>query len=122
MRRYTLIAAGLLALACSDPCRTAQPVINEYLGARISHPETYKPIRVELVGEGRVDRDFYHADLEEPTGDSVDVLVFRQAFRHLNRYGDPTESVWCLYMTEDMNAVLCASHGEEPMEGVKWKR
>ena len=122
MRRYTLIAAGLLAFACSDPCRTAQPVINEYLGARISHPETYKPIRVELVGEGRVDRDFYHADLEEPTGDSVDVLVFRQAFRHLNRYGDPTESVWCLYMTEDMNAVLCASHGEEPMEGVKWKR
>lgn len=114
--------AALFAVGCSNPCRTAQPVIDEYLGARISSPETYKPMRVEFVGEGRVDRDFYHADLEGPTGDSVDVMVFRQAFRHLNRYGDPAESAWYLYMTEDLNAVLCASVGDEPREGIRWTR
>lgn len=122
MRQYVLLVAALCALGCSNPCKTAQPVIDEYLGARISSPETYKPLRVELVGKGRVDRDFYHADLDGPTGDSVDVMVFRQVFRHLNRSGDPTESVWCLYMTEDLNAVLCANFGEEPMEGIRWRR
>jgi hypothetical protein len=122
MKLYLLAVAGLLALACTNPGKEAQPVVDRYLSGRISSPETYKPVRLDYLGEGEVDLDFYRPDLDGPSGDSVVVRVFRQSFRHLNRTGDPVETAWCLYLNEDLNAVLCASGGEEPMEGIRWTR
>ena len=122
MRPVLFIVIGILAAACSNPCKEAQPVVDAYLLTEISHPETYKPIRLELVGEGRIDKDFYRFDLDGPTRDSIDIFVFRQEFRHLSRYGDPIESTWCLYVTEDLNAVLCSSSDAEPREGIRWTR
>jgi len=122
MRPLPFAIASLLAVSCANPCRTAQPVVDACLTAKISHPEAYKPIRLEYLGEGRVDRDFYHPEMEEPCGDSTDVRVFRQTFRHLDRSGDPRESVWCIYLTDDLGAVLLAVSSDEPTEEMRWMR
>ena len=122
MRPFPYLIVFMMAAACSGPSKTAQPVVDAYLAGRISHPEAYKAVRLEYLGDGMVDRSFYHPEMEEPCGDSTAVRVFRQTFRHLDRSGDPRESVWCIYMTDDLGAVLQGVGSGEPSEEMRWTR
>lgn len=112
----------LLVVACANNklCKKAQPVIDEYLLGKISHPETYTPTQLEYLGLARVDKSFYNRNYLDPVHDSIDVRVFRQTFKHLNRSGDPTETSFCLYVSDDPWAVLCSNIGENTRSGLKW--
>lgn len=123
MKPILLLAAALLLAACSNPRKTAQPVIDWYLMGHVSHPEAYRAVRLEYLGAARVDNDFYRGDIEGPCGDSTDVRVFAQTFRHLDRSGVPAENTFCLYLNEDLTAVLTSHPGAEPREDeLVWRR
>lgn len=122
MKHFVFLLLSLLFVSCANHtiCKRAQPIIDEYLLGKISHPETYTPTLLEYLGQARVDKSFYNINYLEPKHDSIDIRVFRQTFKHLNRSGDPTEVSFCLYVSDDPWAVLCSNLGANTREGVRW--
>lgn len=120
-------AVAVLVTSCGGESRKlvkqAEPLIKEKVLNYISHPETYEAISTEYLGRGLVDKSSYIYYEEGPTGDSIVVRVFSHTYTHHSRSHDIVNGERCLFLTDDMKAVLMMRGGKEPAAGeIRWIR
>ena len=118
-RAIVFLLSITLMVSCSSPVKKVRPMIDEYLLETISHPETYVPIKTVYLGEARMERDPL---AEFPTGDTVDVKVFTHYFSHYGRDDNKRESAYCFYFSDDLLLLRFRHSGDEPVEGLVWKK
>ena len=124
-RIICLLSVAVLVLSCGGPSKKmvkqAEPLIEEELLKMISHPETYEAISTVYLGRGLVDKDFYIYNEDGPTGDSVAVRVFCHECTHHSRSHELLTNKICLYLTDDLKAVLAVRFEAEPDEDkIRW--
>ena len=74
----------------------------------ISNPETYKPGKIEIVDQGKIDVQSTMNWRNIPKEGEIDVVILRHEFKNKDITNTVTDNAFLFYMNPDMDVLYYA--------------
>ena len=104
-RFFAILFAASLLLGCSSGSEQVNPLIEGYLKEHIANPDTYKPVKTEIVQQGTIDVENTFNWQNIPDNGDIDVTILRHEFSIVDNTGLPSDIAFFFYMNPEQDVI-----------------
>ena len=102
-----VLLSAIIVIGCTTT-KKANPLIQEYLSTKISHPETYRPVKTTVVAKGLMDVSGLDDWKHIPMSGVIEVVILHHEFTHDDRSSKLTENAFYFYMNPALDEIYYA--------------
>lgn len=104
-RFFSILFVASLLLGCSSGSEKVNPLIEGYLKEHMANPDTYQPVKTEIVQQGTIDVGNTVNWQNVPDEGDIDVTILRHEFSIVDNTGAPSDIAFFFYMNPEQDVI-----------------